>query len=141
MKKMVVVLLLILAVGCIGQEKQSVGEFPLQESDTGSAPPEKESSTQEESLEIAREFVLNSPTYTYDGLDLQHVDTVTLRCPSCWQFIFEFTCRHAGYGDRTKQMVAQVMTHHTAEVTVENGKVTLALLDGTWDMINQTLIE
>lgn len=102
---------------------------------------QKKEYTEEESLEIAKKFVLNSPTYKFDGQDLNHVDTITLRCPYCWEFIFEFTSRHAGYGDRSGQMIAQVITQHTARVTVESGKVTTAVMDNKWDMIDQKMIE
>lgn len=139
MKKLVV-LVLILSLGCIGQGKTYTGEENLNE-DYTEEESQEEDYTAEESLEIAQNFVLDSPTYMFDGEGLKHVETITLRCPSCWQFVFEFTCRHGGFGNRSKQMVTQVMTHHTAEVTVENGKVTYAVLDGKWDIINQELIE
>lgn len=96
--------------------------------------------TEEESLRIAQEFVLKSPTYKFDGGGLTHIETKSLN-PSCWVFVFEFTSRHAGYGNRSKQMVLQVITQHTAVVSVENGKVTSAILDGQWDMINQEMIK
>jgi len=88
--------------------------------------------TEAENKEIAREFVENSPTYTYDDFDLAYNQTVVLRCPYCWAFIFEFKSRHAGYGDRTGQVLAQVITPHTASVTVVPGNMTSATLDGTW---------
>lgn len=120
MKKIMVVLALIVFMGCMGQKK---------------------SYTEQESLEIARKFVLNDSTYKFDGGDLKHVDTVTLRCPSCWEFVFEFTSRSAGYGDRSGMMVAQVITQHRAVITVENGKVTRAVMDREWDMIDEKEIE
>jgi hypothetical protein len=118
MKKIVLIILL-LCVGCLGQKKGY---------------------TKEESLEIARKFVLNSSTYLYDGQDLQHVETMQSSSHS-WRFTFEFTSRSAGYGDRSKKMVAQVITPHTAVVTVEYGKVVYAVLDGKWDMLKKEMIE
>lgn len=112
-------MLLILWLGCVGQKKEY---------------------TEAESLEIARKFVLNSPTYKYDGGDLEYVKTQEGTCSSCWVFTFTFICRSAGYGDRSGQMVAQVITPHTAYISVENGKVTKAVLDDKWDMINQEMI-
>ncbi|RZN33651.1 MAG: hypothetical protein EFT35_10340 [Methanophagales archaeon ANME-1-THS] len=94
--------------------------------------------TEAESKAIAREFVENSPTYRFDGFDLVYNQTIVLRCPSCWVFVFEFKSRHAGYGDRTGQVLAQVITPHTAVITVINGTVTGAVLDGKWDMITQS---
>ena len=98
--------------------------------------------SQEESRSIAREYVLASPTFRFDGMEqtLELVSEETLRCPYCWEFVFEFDCRHAGYGDRTGQVLAQVITPHTARVVVDQGNVASAVLDGKWDMIDQELI-
>ena len=74
------------------------------------------------------------------GQTLEFVSEETLRCPYCWEFVFEFDCRHAGYGDRTGQVLAQVITPHTARVVVDQGNVASAVLDGKWDMIDQELI-
>lgn len=132
-----VVVLLVLFLGCIGQ-----GPTPTEESaEPGTGESTQKGSTEEEGLVIAQEFVLNSPTYRYDGSNLVHIETTKGDCPSCWIFIFEFTSRKAGYGDRTKQNVAQVITQHTARITVENGRVTTAVLDNVWDMISQEMIE
>ena len=54
-----------------------------------------------------------------------------------WVFTIRFDSRNAGYGDRGGQVLAAVITPHSAEVTVQSGKVTAASLDGRWDMINQ----
>lgn len=93
--------------------------------------------TEDESLEIARSFVENSPTYLFDGSDLAYVETITIKCPSCWRFVFSFTSSHAGYGDRTGQAIAQVITPHTARINVGNGTVNAATLDDEWDMHTQ----
>ena len=134
--KALIVILLVLSLGCISQSPT-----PTQDSAepiTGENPHQY---TEEESLSIAQEFVLNSPTYQYDGSQLVHIETNKGDCPSCWIFVFEFTSRKAGYGDRSKQMVAQVITQHTAYITVENGKVVIAVLDNVWDMTGQKMIE
>ncbi|MGC9443853.1 MAG: hypothetical protein ACP5E9_02805 [Candidatus Methanospirareceae archaeon] len=107
--------------------------------DYGISPaPSAKEATEAESREIAREFVASSPTYQYDGFDLRFNRSEPLRCPHCWLFVFEFTSRHAGYGNRTGQVLAQVLTPHQAEVTVINGTITSAVLDGRWDMLTQT---
>lgn len=97
---------------------------------------------QEESQMIAEKFVRNSRTFVFDGIEdsLKLVDTITLRCPSCWQFIFEFQSRHAGYGDRMGQPLAQVITPHRAVITVMQGKVTYAVMDEKWDIIKEALV-
>lgn len=98
---------------------------------------------EEDSRNIAQQFLKNSTTYQFDGIEetLKHQETLTLRCPYCWQYIFTFDSRQAGYGDRTGQMLAQVITPHTARITVEQGNVTYAVLDDTWDMLQQENIE
>jgi heat shock protein HslJ len=109
-----------------------------------SCPTEKPSTvangvSEEESLNIAKQFLKNSQTYKFDGIEetLKHKETLTLRCPYCWQFIFTFDSRQAGYGDRTGKLLAQVITPHTARITVEQGEVTYAILDKEWDMLQQ----
>jgi hypothetical protein len=94
--------------------------------------------TEAESRAIAHAFVASSPTYRYDGFDLRYNQTIVMRCPYCWLCVFEFTSRHAGYGNRTGQVLAQVITPHQAEVTVLNGTITNAVLDRRWDMLTQT---
>ena len=98
--------------------------------------------TQEESLQIAEQFVRNDPTFVFDGIgdSLRLIDTVTLCCPSCWQLVFEFESAHSGYGDRSGQVLLQVITPHKAVITVESGEVKSAIMDERWDMINQQLL-
>lgn len=98
--------------------------------------------TLEESENIARAFVEQSPTYQFDGIEgtLELVHTETLRCPGCWQFTYQFQSAHAGYGDRTGQILAQVITPHEAWITVEEYEVTGAVMDGGWDMLAQSFI-
>ena len=99
--------------------------------------------SKEESEEIARNYLLNSPTFKFDGIEdsLELAATYEATCPYCWQFVFEFQCRHAGYGDRTGQMLAEVITPHTAGITVDQGEVVSAIMDDQWDMIKQKMIE
>ncbi len=48
----------------------------------------------EESREIARDYVLGTEEYrNYDGRNLTLVETLTLRCPYCWQFVYTFEMR------------------------------------------------
>ncbi|MFC1937522.1 hypothetical protein ACFLWY_03060 [Chloroflexota bacterium] len=96
----------------------------------------------EESQQIAEDLVRHSPTFAYDGMEetLRLADTQTARCPSCWVFTFEFDSRHTGYGDRSGQAVGQAITRHRAVITVEQGAVTSAVMDGRWDMVVQKLL-
>jgi len=95
----------------------------------------------EESRQIAEEAVKNASTFKFDGFDLQFVSSEALDCPSCWEFTFSFKSRAAGYGDRTGQMLAQVVTPHTIRVTVDNGTVTSLVTDQTFDELNQRFLK
>jgi len=91
---------------------------------------------------LAGTFVTNSPTFLFDGIPdtLELTDKAQARCPYCWVFTFEFDSAAAGYGDRTGQELAQVITHHVAVVTAETGDVTSAILDGKWNMLQQKML-
>ncbi len=99
--------------------------------------------TEEQARQKAEEFVRNSPTFTFDGMEETLVLTETLYpdIPNAWQFVYDFDSRQSGYGDREGQMLLQVITPHEAVVTVENGEITAALMDGQWDMLRQVTIE
>ena len=55
--------------------------------------------------------------------------------------MFTFESRHAGYGDRSGQVLPRAITPHEAVIMVEAGAVTSAVMDGVWDMINQKMLE
>jgi hypothetical protein len=111
--------------------------------------------TEEGSWILADEFVRNSPTFVFDGIEESLVlkETVcllkeykpghsdTLPHVYGWVFKIKFESRHAGYGDRSGQILAQAITPHEVVIMVEAGKVTSAITDGVWDMINQRILE
>jgi hypothetical protein len=95
--------------------------------------------SKQESQEIAYEYVRNSPTFVFDGIDetLKLINTLTISIPEAWTHVFQFDSRHAGYGDREGQVLAQVITSHEVSITVEKGEVVYASIDNKWDMLNQ----
>ena len=95
----------------------------------------------ENSKTAATNFLMNSPTYKFDGYGLNSISTNTLRCSYCWEHIFSFVSRSSGYGDRTGKTSVGNMTFHEEIVKVENGKVTSAIIDNRWDELNQRLIK
>ncbi|MDD5511901.1 MAG: hypothetical protein PHI12_14010 [Dehalococcoidales bacterium] len=99
--------------------------------------------TEEGSRELAEKFVRNSPTFKFDGnqVTLELVETLYPDIENAWQFIFHFESAHAGYGDRTGQVLAQVMTPHEAVITIEQGEIKNAVMDEKWDMIQQKQID
>lgn len=102
-----------------------------------------DNTTEEDAFENARDFVLNSSTYSFDGYGLSHQETTypdIAGCEPCWQFIFDFNSTQAGYGNRSGEMLAQVITPHEAVITMHGIEVSSAILDGTWDMMEQEML-
>ena len=95
-------------------------------------------------VELALEYVRNSPTFLFDGMSetVKVVDTLIMESyPVQYVVIIEFDSRHAGFGDRTGEVLAQVITPHRAGVKVVEGEVVVAILDDVWDMVNQEELE
>ena len=92
--------------------------------------------------QVAASFLRSSPTFRFDGIEntLRLVGSLFKKRPYCWQFDYEFRSRHPGYGDRSKQMLAQVITSHRARIVVQEDKVVYAVLDGRWDILKQRFI-
>jgi hypothetical protein len=89
----------------------------------------------------AKYYVENDSTYKFDGLKDTLKLITAVRMDKGWEFTYEFDCRHAGYGDRTGQILAEAITHHAAVIIVETGKVTSAVMDKIWDMVKQQQVE
>jgi hypothetical protein len=109
------------------------------------------SAQQNKAAWVATQFVKNDETYKFDGMAstlkvLPAQGTVSIMgfgaltasaaAPS-YTFKASFNCQHAGYGDRTGKVLAQVITPHTALITVKNNKVISATLDGKWNMLTE----
>lgn len=96
----------------------------------------------DQSRQIAEEWIRNnSPTYTFDGSDLTLVSEEELVAGESYAFLFSFVSSAAGYGDRSDQMVAQVITPHTMEVVVENLQVVSAITDGVYDEVVAEMLD
>jgi hypothetical protein len=97
--------------------------------------------TEENPQKIAEDFVKAEATYVFDGMP----ETLKLAGISLHSrggvFTYEFDSRHAGYGDRTGQILAQVITHHKAVITVEDSKVKLAVMDEVYEMVTQGFLK
>ena len=102
-------------------------------------PPSPLPVTEAESREIAQEFLGNSPTFQFDGIEGSIVLTETLETFGfyTWGFVFGFVCANAGYGDRAGMAVATVITPHTAIVAVSQGTVDGGTIDVVWNMLAQ----
>ena len=126
-------LCLLVAVGC--------SNMPIQNQAGENQGPKVMS--KEDSQKTAIDFLRNSPTFRFDGIEntLKLVWSGAEEKLYRWEFHYEFQSRHAGYGDRTGLILAQVITDHRTQIMVEQGKVVHAVLDGKWDMLRQKIIE
>lgn len=118
------------AEAVIDDEWDELRQTPVIHDDTTSA----------EAEELAIEFVMSSPTFSFDGVpgSIEVVDIVAAESYPVQYFItITFECSHAGYGDRTGQVLAQVITPHVMRLTVSDGRVLSAVIDGVWDEVNQ----
>ncbi|MBU0530589.1 MAG: hypothetical protein ABIH52_02000 [Candidatus Aenigmatarchaeota archaeon] len=103
--------------------------------------PEEIEITREEALNMATQFVENSPTYKFDGSDLEVIRTENVGCEDCWTFGIRFSSSNSGYGDRTDEILTQYETVHEAVISVEGGEVVAAIIDGRWDIITQNYVD
>jgi len=98
----------------------------------------------ERAEQIAKEFIVQAPTFKFDGL-IETVNIIETRIlesfPVQYIVLIEFESRHTGYGDRTGQFLPQVITSHHAEIKVVNDNVLSAILDDQWDEINQKQLD
>jgi len=90
---------------------------------------------------LAEIGIREAPTYRYDGSGLEFVSYVQQESnPVRHVFTYNFTSSHAGYGDRSGKVTAQVITEHSIKVTIADGNVLSAVIDEKWDEIGQFII-
>ena len=90
---------------------------------------------------LAESWITGAPTYTYDGSGLRFVNYVQQESfPVRHVLTYTFTSSHAGYGNRSAQVTAQVITEHTIKITIIDGTVESAVIDGKWDEMGQFII-
>jgi hypothetical protein len=97
--------------------------------------------TEDQAILIATQFLKNSPTFQFDGIEdtIELVEVYTIRMPYTWSIALKFTSRNAGYGDRSGEMVATVLTEHTMVIVVSVGEVISAVTDGAYDELTSTM--
>jgi len=100
--------------------------------------------TESGAVQTAMEFLLNCPTFRFDGIPSSiKVEEVVVAscCPWTWNVQLSFNCAHSGYGDRTGKILLQVITPHKIWVVVQKGTVVSAVIDGIWDELNQKFLK
>jgi hypothetical protein len=91
--------------------------------------------------ELAEDWIRGAPTYRYDGSGLEFVSYVQQESnPVRHVFTYNFTSSHAGYGNRSDQVTAQVITGHSIKITIIDGNVVSAVIDEKWDEMGQFII-
>lgn len=91
---------------------------------------------------IAQDWIKNAPTYKYDGSSLTLVNHFIMESfPEQHSLTYSFMSDHAGYGNRSDQMTAEVLTNHTVNIRMFQGLVTSAIIDDVWDEMNQQMIQ
>lgn len=94
-------------------------------------------------IEIARAYVMSSPTFSFDGIS-ESLDMISINklesYPVQYAIEFAFDSTQSGYGKRDGQMLAQVITPHTMSVIVSEGQVISAVTDGVWDELNHQYV-
>jgi hypothetical protein len=93
----------------------------------------------EKAVKLALSFIKNGPTFSFYGIlgTLSAVKTEVLEShPPQYSVTIRFDSSHSGYGNRTGQILLQVITHHTAVVRVIDSRVVSAII-GPWDELHQ----
>ena len=89
-------------------------------------------------LEIATQWIQQAPTYAHDGYNLTLTEYyIQESYPERHVLTFNFTSRAAGYGDRSQQAVAQVLTNHTIQVVIVEEEIVSATIDEKWNELTQ----
>ena len=91
-------------------------------------------------IKNAQKFTTTHPTFAFDGvkqsLDVNLLSVIQSKIP-VYVVQVSFDSEHPGYGDRSDQVLAQVITPHTMIVMISDYGVGSATIDGVWDEFNQ----
>ncbi len=97
----------------------------------------------EDPVEIAESWVMeNASTFVErGGANLEYVESEEVE-EGVTEVSFDFEADFEGYGPLAEdEVAAQVITPHNIVVTVENGEITNAITDETYDELEEKMIE
>ena len=89
-------------------------------------------------VNIAKQFIVSSPTFSYDGIaETLEIDIISSNTSDS-NFLLEgkFKTLHSGYGNRTKLDLSKDITLHTIVLIVKE-KMISAVIDKQRDELNQ----
>ena len=94
--------------------------------------------TQEEAVGIAENFLRDSPTFSFDGIEdsVEVIAVETQRTLNTWGVFMEFTSSHGGYGNRTGQVLTEALEDHQMWIIVSHRTVVEAVTDGKFNEIS-----
>jgi hypothetical protein len=104
--------------------------------------------TQEEqekfdAMEVAKKYIVTSPTFAFDGLletlDVEEI-TILKSNPVQYRIKIAFDSAHGGFGNREGQMLTQVITPHKVDIIVSEEAVISAVTDEVWDELNHQYV-
>ncbi len=81
-----------------------------------------------------------APTYVFDGFEPEITSTTQADCPNCYLVEIVFKTQAAGFGDRTEEMAAQVITEREIKILVEDNQVTEAITDGLYSEVKDQML-
>jgi len=90
-------------------------------------------------IDFTRQFIVTSPTFSYDGIpDSLEIEIVSAD-DSDSKFLLEgkFKTLHASYGNRENLDLPEDITLHIITVSVVDEKIISAVIDNQWDELNQ----
>ena len=84
---------------------------------------------------VADNFIRNSSTFKFDG----YANSVKISNPvqkpgGTVEYTVEYQTGQPGHGDRSGQMLPQLVTNHTAIIDVRDSTVATAVCDDEWDI-------
>ncbi|HSW58933.1 MAG TPA: alpha/beta fold hydrolase [Dehalococcoidales bacterium] len=87
--------------------------------------------------QVLENFLKDSPTYKFDGIEgsikftniIGSIEGGSTIPAKDWEFTIAYQTAHPGHGDRTGQVLAQVVTNHTAVIKVKDGEIISAICE------------
>lgn len=107
--------------------------------------PAAQSSTceEEQAIALTEQFIKNTSTFAFDGIEgsIKKLKIESADGGNKWKLTYVFKCKHPGYGDRSDQSLAEVITRHSALVTIQDCRIIAATCDRTYDLLTDKQIK
>ena len=97
------------------------------------------------SIQDAEQYVRNSPTYHFDGIEetfkLESSRAIKF-CLGCYEYSFYFESKHPGVGDRAGIQLRNIITPHRVVVNLAyETNVVMGVMDDSWDIGRQLITD